>query len=163
MPIVCLYYSDYAAVPELDRYDADDLASDAEEDGMTYQQRREVNELLDKRDMERRARREDRMNELTGAGDTAGAPVVGQFRSYGTIADDREEDDEQDQNQYVETDVNLEAFDVPLREWIAQERTRREIKKRFRTFLKKYRLNGTGSYIHQTRIKYELLFLLTTS
>lgn len=120
---------------------------------MTYQQRREVSELLDKRDLERRARREDRMNELTGVGDSAAAPAIGQFRSYGTIADDREEDDEQDQNQYVETDVNLEAFDVPLREWIAQERTRREIKKRFRTFLRKYRVNGAGSYIHQTKIK----------
>lgn len=92
------------------------------------------------------------MDELTGGVEGRKAPMAGQFRSYGTIADDREED-EQQQNQYVETDVNLEAFDVPLREWIAQERTRREIKKRFRAFLRKYRVNGAGSYIHQTKIR----------
>lgn len=125
---------------------------------MTYQQRREVNELLDKRDMERRARREDRMNELTGVGDIRTAPAAGQFRSYGTIADDREEEAEEQQDKYVETDVNLEAFDVPMREWIAQERTRREIKKRFRAFLRKYRVNGTGTYIYQTKIKYVTSF-----
>ena len=147
--------SDYNAVPELDRYDANDLASDVEEDVMTYQQRQAVNELLDKRDVERRARREDRMNELTGAADGQ-APVVGQFRSYGTIADDREDVEDEVQNQYVETDVNLEAFDVPLREWITQERTRREIKKRFRAFLRKYRANGTGSLVHQTKIRYSM-------
>jgi len=31
--------------------------------------------------------------------------------------------------------INLETMDMPLREWIAQDRTRREIKHRFRTFL----------------------------
>ena len=31
--------------------------------------------------------------------------------------------------------LNIEAFDVPLREWISQERTRREIKRRFKDFL----------------------------
>jgi len=38
-----------------------------------------------------------------------------------------------------EADVNLEAFNVPLREWVAQDRTRREIQRRFRRFLASYR------------------------
>ena len=32
----------------------------------------------------------------------------------------------------------VEAFDCPLREWIADERTRREIQRRFRLFLLSY-------------------------
>lgn len=118
---------------------------------MTYQQRREVADLLDKRDMERRARREDRMNELTGMGerDVSRAAI---FKSYGTIADDREDDEEQE-NKYVETDVNLEVFDVPIREWIAQDRTRREIKKRFKNFLRKYKLSPNGRPVHQEKIR----------
>jgi len=32
-------------------------------------------------------------------------------------------------------DINLETMDMPLREWIAQDRTRREIKRRFRNYL----------------------------
>ncbi len=119
---------------------------------MTYQQRREVSELLDRRDVERRARREDRMNELTGAAEGQDAARATKFKSYGTIADDREEVDQED-NKYVETDVNLEAFDVPLREWISQERTRREIKKRFRNFLRKYRASGSTSVLHQVKIR----------
>jgi DNA replication licensing factor MCM2 len=35
----------------------------------------------------------------------------------------------------TEEEVNLEAFDVPLREWIAQERTRTEVQRKFRRFL----------------------------
>ena len=38
----------------------------------------------------------------------------------------------------TEEEVNLEAFDVPLGEWIAQERTRREVSRRFRNFLSTY-------------------------
>ena len=38
----------------------------------------------------------------------------------------------------TEEEVNLEAFDVPLREWIAQDRTRRELQRRFRRFLMEF-------------------------
>ena len=34
--------------------------------------------------------------------------------------------------------INLEAFECPLREWIAEERTRREIQRRFREFLETF-------------------------
>jgi DNA replication licensing factor MCM2 len=53
----------------------------------------------------------------------------------------------------------LEAFDVPLREWIAQERTRREIQRRFRAFLRHFepgdtervRRRANGIYLHKIR------------
>ena len=37
-----------------------------------------------------------------------------------------------------EIDINLETFECPLRDWIAEDRTRREIRKRFRLFLKTF-------------------------
>lgn len=44
-----------------------------------------------------------------------------------------------DDNFEAEEGINLEAFDVPLREWIAQDRTRREIQRKFRVFLSAFR------------------------
>ena len=76
---------------------------------------------------------------------------------YGTVGDDLDDDDDEDERkeeEYVDIDLNLEAFNVPLREWIAQERTRREIKKRFTDFLYSYKLDAKGSaYIYLPRIK----------
>ncbi len=49
-----------------------------------------------------------------------------------------EEDDDVDREEELfetEEELNLEAFDVPLREWIAQDRTRREVMRKFRRFL----------------------------
>jgi DNA replication licensing factor MCM2 len=52
------------------------------------------------------------------------------------LEDDNDSDD--DANLDSDDPVNLEAFDVPLREWIAQDRTRREIQRRFRAFLRHF-------------------------
>lgn len=49
---------------------------------------------------------------------------------------DQEEDEEMLDG--VERGLNLEAFDCPLKEWIAEERTRREIARRFKKFLQSY-------------------------
>ena len=51
--------------------------------------------------------------------------------------DDDEEDgvDRTDQLLEQEEELNLEAFDVPLREWIAQDRTRREVMRKFIRFI----------------------------
>lgn len=73
--------------------------------------------------------------------------------------DDKEEDDETDEEDLDgEDQVNLEAFDVPLREWIAQDRTRREIQRRFRAFLRHFtpeddqsRRRGNGVYEQKIR------------
>jgi hypothetical protein len=53
---------------------------------------------------------------------------------------DREDDpeDEEDLIEGADRALNLEAFECPLREWIAEERTRREISRRFRKFLNSY-------------------------
>ena len=77
---------------------------------------------------------------------------------YGTVGDDIDDDEEEDPDRkesvYRDLPVNLEAFDVPLREWIAQDRTRREIKTRFRNFLYEYKFETKGSaYIYLPRIK----------
>jgi len=53
--------------------------------------------------------------------------------------DDQLDEDMDDEERYEnEEEVNLEAFDVPLREWIAQDRTRREVSRKFRNFLAQY-------------------------
>lgn len=46
------------------------------------------------------------------------------------------EDDEMDEG--ADRALNLEKFECPLREWIAEERTRREIQRRFKKFLLTY-------------------------
>ena len=53
---------------------------------------------------------------------------------------EEEEEEEEDDDNFEEQEVvNLEAFDVPLREWIAQDRTRKEIQRKFRVFLSTFR------------------------
>jgi DNA replication licensing factor MCM2 len=46
----------------------------------------------------------------------------------------------------------LDDFDVPLKEWIAQERPRREIKKRFRNFIRMYLDEGHNN-VYDERIR----------
>jgi DNA replication licensing factor MCM2 len=48
--------------------------------------------------------------------------------------EEAEEDVTDEEDFDGEDQVNLEAFEVPLREWIAQDRTRIEIQRRFRAF-----------------------------
>lgn len=75
--------------------------------------------------------------------------------------DQEEEEEEYNSEDDLEADdqVNLEAFDVPLREWIAQTRTRKEIQRKFRIFLRNFthdnadlsRRRGNGMY--ETKIR----------
>lgn len=55
---------------------------------------------------------------------------------------DDEETDEEDLD--GEDPINMEAFDVPLREWIAQDRTRREIRRKFRAFIRHFTEESMG-------------------
>ena len=53
--------------------------------------------------------------------------------------------------------INLEAFDVPLREWIAQDRTRREVQRKFRAFLRHFRPDSdrrraNGIYVQKIKL-----------
>jgi DNA replication licensing factor MCM2 len=52
--------------------------------------------------------------------------------------EEAEEDVTDEEDFDGEDQVNLEAFEVPLREWIAQDRTRIEIQRRFRAFLRHF-------------------------
>jgi DNA replication licensing factor MCM2 len=79
---------------------------------------------------------------------------------FGRGAEGEEEEDEETDEEDLdgEDQVNLEAFDVPLREWIAQDRTRREIQRRFRAFLRHFtpdddqrRRRGNGIYEQKIR------------
>ncbi|CAM9685560.1 unnamed protein product [Ectocarpus sp. 4 AP-2014] len=50
--------------------------------------------------------------------------------------------------------MNLEDFQgVPLREWIAQDATRREIKRRFQSFLLTFQEKGARAPVHESKIK----------
>ncbi len=49
--------------------------------------------------------------------------------------DEMDEAEREEELFETEEELNLEAFDVPLREWIAQDRTRREVIRKFRRFL----------------------------
>ena len=59
--------------------------------------------------------------------------------------DDGGEADEEEADEYAGEEINLEGFDVPLREWLANERTRREGKRRFRDFLISFREPAPGA------------------
>jgi hypothetical protein len=48
--------------------------------------------------------------------------------------------------------LNLEVFDCPLREWMATERPRKEIKRRLKHFLTSFR-DDKGKLVHQEKIE----------
>jgi hypothetical protein len=122
-------YRDYAPAPELDHYDARVLARDDDVEEVGYEQmmrdRRAAEEELDAMDARRREMEEDAEEELERVGE----------REQEDLGD--EDDDEEDEEGVVPSEraLNLEAFDCPLREWIAEDRTRREIQRRFKIFL----------------------------
>jgi DNA replication licensing factor MCM2 len=51
-------------------------------------------------------------------------------------------------SQQLHEPFNLETFQVPLREWIQQDQTKEEIKRRFKSFLTYYRL-ASGELVHE--------------
>ena len=71
--------------------------------------------------------------------------MFGRRSGDGAAIEDFEEEDASDEDDNLDSDdpVNLDAFDVPLREWIAQDRTRREIQRRFRVFLRHFEPEDT--------------------
>ena len=126
--------SDYAPAPELDYYDPTVLAADDEGVPVDYQQmmrdRRAAEEELDALDARRREQEEEKEDGMEDINE----------REQEDLMSDEDDDDEEDEDglRPSERALNLEAFDCPLREWIAEERTRREIQRRFRQFLTQY-------------------------
>lgn len=113
----------------MDQYDPEALADDEEivesyEDVVRY--RNEAERELDLLDARRR-QLEDEAEEGLEALDQE---------------DERELQEADDEGDLIDDDDNhkedLETFQCPLREWVVEERTRREIQRRFRVFLMTY-------------------------
>ena len=125
---------DYAPAPELDYYDPTVLAADDDVEQEDYakmmRDRRAAEEELDAMDARRRELDEDAEDNLEDINE----------REQEDLMSDEDDDDEEDEEGVRREDraLNLEAFECPLREWIAEERTRREIQRRFREFLTKF-------------------------
>ena len=142
-----VHHRDYVAAPELDSYDPellagdDDVAAETYEDMVRY--RISAERELDRIDARLRLDEDaaDNAEQMDGiAGDDG--------------FDEGEEEQEAENMVGANRAINLEAFECPLREWIAADRTRREIQRRFREFLETYyvgieerirnkRVNGT--------------------
>lgn len=122
-------YRDYAPAPELDYYDPEVL-----DEGEIYESyekrirdRLAAEEELDAMDLRRKAREMEADYNLER---------VNRFERQ--ELDGYDEDEEEEMDEGAERALNLEKFECPLREWIAEDRTRREIQKRFRKFLDHY-------------------------
>lgn len=125
--------SDYAPAEELDRYDPTVLADDDDPELFeSYEKRMRdrmaAEEELDALDIKRRER--DMQSEYQ-------LERVNRFEQQELDGFDDEEEEEEAVDGPARH-LNLEAFDCPLREWIAEDRTREEIQRRFRKFLSSY-------------------------
>ncbi|GLE05530.1 hypothetical protein PINS_up014553 [Pythium insidiosum] len=142
---------DYRRMETLDRYDARQLDERDYED-MDADTRRRVEEELNRRDaregriaqvfqedMEMERDDAHRRRVLRGSGrDDDG------YGDLSTAADLALDDEEI---------INLEHFDVPLREWIATDRPRNEIKRRFKNFLNTFTDKQQQLKYHQKIVK----------
>lgn len=129
---------DYVPIPELDQYDAA-LLDEREYGAMDLSARREAEREIDIR----RARVEGRvLDDLDDQDDSA-------TRAHRERVQQQRAEDEDEQ----EEEINLEGMGAcPLREWIAQDRTRREVKHRFRGFLERCQdEEGRRVYIEKIR------------
>mmetsp|Transcript_17334 Transcript_17334/g.51191 ORF Transcript_17334/g.51191 Transcript_17334/m.51191 type:complete len:594 (-) Transcript_17334:1832-3613(-) len=116
--------SDYVAIPELDHYD-ENILDHREYGTIDPKARRAAETEIDARLNNNQTRVADQLDDF-GHEDDHGRTT--RRRNISS-------------NEFTEAttgpmgSINLETMDMPLREWIAQDRTRREIKHRFRTFL----------------------------
>jgi DNA replication licensing factor MCM2 len=158
---------DYQRIDALDTYGTEGIDND-DYDGMDLDERRDAEKELDRRD--RFGRGGTRTEGFLAAmdlgqegdeDDDARRQRRAHFDRVEDDNDDNDDDDNDDDDEDLDADdqVNLEAFDVPLREWIAQDRTRNEITRKFRAFLKNFttasplgkKQNGMGFYEQNIR------------
>ncbi|CAM9343704.1 unnamed protein product [Ascophyllum nodosum] len=147
--------ADYVAIPELDKYD--DAELDRREYGtMDYSERRAAEQELAERDRARGGRLAGILDEF-GSEDEADRgrrrAQLGLREAAGGTGEE-EAGDDQDEDDEDQGEMNLEDFQgVPLREWIAQDATRREIKRRFQSFLLTFQDKSNRVPVHETKIK----------
>jgi DNA replication licensing factor MCM2 len=131
------YMRDYQEAELLDRYDPT-MLDDAEYAEIDMDARLKAEE-----EIARRRQRESFLDSILGeAGDEddeARAERRGLFERGPLFFEDPDQGLTAEQAEMEEEEMNLEAFDVSLEEWISQDRTRREIKRRMRNFLNFYR------------------------
>jgi DNA replication licensing factor MCM2 len=146
---------DYQRIAALDTYGAEGLDDDGDYEELNYEERRAAEAAMARRDR-RNAGFYNALggddDDLDGEDDEARQSRRAMFQRgrSNRQSDDADDDDDEegggiadvssDEEEDLDGDdpVNLEAFDVPLREWIAQDRTRKEIQRKFRAFLKHF-------------------------
>ncbi|KDO19733.1 hypothetical protein SPRG_15063 [Saprolegnia parasitica CBS 223.65] len=134
---------DYKRMDALDSYDLGQL-DDRRYDAIDDETRRRVEEELDRRDA-----REGRLQMALIEDQETERDDAHRRR----LQTSRRPDDGQEADAVPEEElINLEHFDVPLREFIAAERPRNEIKRRFRHFLNTFTQNNSLVY-HQKIVK----------
>ncbi|KAI9910058.1 hypothetical protein PsorP6_010453 [Peronosclerospora sorghi] len=122
---------DYRPMEMLDQYDTSMLDT-RQYDDMDIETRRAVEDELARRDA-----REGRMAQVLQDDQEMEIDDTHRrrFQRRRPARDDDLDDQDMDDTGLDDHELNLEHFDVPLREWIATERPRNEIKRRFRHFL----------------------------
>jgi len=155
---------DYQHIAALDTYGTEGI-DDRDYDSMDVEQRRAVERELQRRDAGGRGRGFygllQEIDEEHAEDEEARQNRRAMFgrRRGGGDEEDEEEDETDEENLDGDDPVNLEAFDVPLREWIAQDRTRREIQRRFRAFLRHFQPDSSnnrtrrGNGIYEQKIR----------
>jgi DNA replication licensing factor MCM2 len=146
-------YSDYQRIEALDNYGREGI-DDRDFDGMDYDEREAAEAEIAKREEEENKRLgrgrsgrfyEGLMDDVQEDDEARRARRgrIGGGRRADIDDEEVEESEEEEEDAFAreeelfetEEELNLEAFDVPLREWIAQERTRREVMRKFRRFI----------------------------
>ncbi len=166
---------DYQRIEALDTYGREGI-DDRDYDNMDKDTRREVEAKLRARDrrlgLGEGSRRRDAgiygaaLDAMEAEEDADARRARRSMFSRRADADQEEEEDEirvESDDEINEEDldgddpINLEAFDVPLREWIAQDRTRREVQRKFRAFLRHFRPDSdrrraNGIYVQKIKL-----------
>ena len=137
---------DYQRIEALDTYGTEGI-DDRDYDPMDLEQRRAAEDDMNRRDHRSTLR-------LTDVGEENQEDRERRRGMFERGEDPDDDDLEEDLD--GEDPFNLEAFDVPLRDWIAQTRTRRELMRRFRAFLKHFvpgRETKRGNGLYEEKIR----------
>ena len=149
---------DYQRIEALDTYGTEGI-DDREYDHIDDDERRAAEAEMNRRDRGRNQGFYGLLDAVeTEEDDEAREARRAMFgRAAAGVEDEEEEEEEEDLD--GDDPINLEAFDVPLREWIAQDRTRKEIQRKFRAFLKHFRPEAAdtrrrrGNGLYESKIK----------
>ena len=146
-------YTDYQRIDALDTYGTEGL-DEGDYGAMNMDERMEAEAVIAQRELEEQKRQgiggrsgrfyndllqvdeDDDARRLRRGRMGRGVDILQEGQDDDAMQQDPEEQELDEEELFeTETEINLEAFDVPLKEWIAQERTRREVQRKFRNFL----------------------------